>query len=95
MGRMIWMRDPKGNYTDYTYDSGGRLETVTNRSMGFTTTYTYNNADELIQIEDANGQLTRYEYDNAGRQEAVISNYVDGTFNPAEPDVDVARILLV
>ncbi len=85
-GRLMWVRkkDSAGTQiarTDYTYDTAGRVYTVTD-IRGAVTTYTYNDADQVTQVQVAGAgttQTTYYEYDALGRK--TLETLPHGTFD--------------
>jgi len=46
----------------------------------------------LVRTIDSAGRVTYHEYDVAGRGIAVTSNYANGVFSPAQPDVDLRQV---
>lgn len=58
--------------TSYTYDSYGRVRTMTD-PLGLTETYTYNSNGNLESITDIRGLKTLYEYDALGRQRKITN----------------------
>ena len=83
-GNRMWMTDGTGR-VDYYYDALSRLTSETKQITGitsrtFTTSYTYNVANELTSLTDPFGAVTSYLYDVTGRLTKVT-----GTgFNTAE-----------
>lgn len=66
-GRISAITDPRGNKTQYGYDSANNLVTVVDAS-GSTTTFNYNSDHYLTDIVDARGICAvRNTYDDAGR----------------------------
>jgi RHS repeat-associated protein len=74
-GNRTSITSPLGNKTSSTYDPSGRLTSSVEargnvagaNAADYTTTYAYDNADNLIRRTDAKGNVTRFEYDAAGR----------------------------
>ncbi|QKV67681.1 RHS repeat-associated core domain-containing protein [Streptomyces harbinensis] len=64
--------DPADHTTHFSYDSSGRLETVTD-AEGNSTSHTYDANGNLLTITDAAGNVTSYTYDPAGRQTSVTN----------------------
>lgn len=73
-GDLTSVIDPLGHTTSYFYDPSGRRTSVVsargnasgNVPADFTTTYTYDDGDNLIQAEDPLGHTTSYAYDPVG-----------------------------
>jgi RHS repeat-associated protein len=63
---------PDGQHIDYTYDRGGRRETMTDQ-LNHTTTYAYDAYARLATITDANTPpgITRYGYDAMSRLSSI------------------------
>lgn len=61
------IRDFNGNTTAYTFDSFGRVETVTEPGTGGIATYAYDDHGNLLSVIDAEGHITSYFYDDMGR----------------------------
>lgn len=95
-GRQTAISELNGTLTHQDYNAAGQLVQVI-RATGVTgyesaMQYGYDAATGLqTQVIDPLGRQTRYEYDALGRQVRVIDNYVDGTFDPAQPDQDVSQ----
>jgi RHS repeat-associated protein len=51
----------------------------------------YDSFGRVFKTINALGRETRYVYDAAGRRYQTIVNYVDGVYNPAEPDRDLIQ----
>lgn len=49
----------------------------------------YDLAGRVSATRDTTGRQTRFEYDGLGRRTRTITNYGDGTYNPAFPDEDL------
>lgn len=64
-GRPVSETTPGIAQVSYTYDSQGRLATIT--QSGRTTTFAYNAAGYISSITDPLSQVTSYLYDSAGR----------------------------
>jgi RHS repeat-associated protein len=65
----------------YTYDSEGNLIQRQERSSGAITTFSWNEAGELLSIQHPDGSATRFRYDPLGRRietdsAGVITRYV-------------------
>lgn len=73
-GELTSVTDPLGNKTSFGYDSSGRhTSTVSPRgnvaganATAYTTTYTYDDADELTQVSDPLNHATSFTYDDVG-----------------------------
>jgi YD repeat-containing protein len=61
--------DRNDNTTDYTYDSGGKLKTITDPT-GKTTTFNYNNG-RLQSITDPVGRTTTFQHDADGNLTSI------------------------
>jgi YD repeat-containing protein len=80
-GRPMTRQDPSGHLTVYGYDSRGRLETVTEKSVSdglgsfvdHVTSYRYDEAGNLTSVTDPQGLVTSYSYDDLGRLLKVVS----------------------
>ncbi|MDA2804396.1 DNRLRE domain-containing protein [Nocardiopsis suaedae] len=70
--------------TEYAYDAGGRVVSVTD-PLGNTRTSEYNAAGELVESTDETGAVTRFEYDLAGR--AVKAETPEGTVHTSAFDL--------
>lgn len=71
LGRSTIEQDQAGVRTAFGYDLLGRLTSVTNAMetpSQTVTTYSYNEAGQLLGQQDALGRVTRYEYDGLGRR---------------------------
>lgn len=75
-GNMTALVSPTGRRTTLRYDTAGRLvATVDPRGNepgadpdAYTTTYAYDDGDNLLNVTDPAGAITRFEYDAAGRR---------------------------
>jgi len=78
-GDLTSLTDPLGNKTSYSYDgSGRRTSTVSPRGnvtgadpAAYTTSYGYDDGDELTSITDPLTHQTGYSYDNVGNRLTV------------------------
>ncbi len=75
--RLIWMKDPIGNKTTFTYNTSAGTTTITDPN-GYTTTHTYN-ISRLASVTDALNfsASTTYDYNN------IPSKTVDKRGNPS------------
>ncbi|MDR1394167.1 MAG: AHH domain-containing protein [Bifidobacteriaceae bacterium] len=69
-GRVIEVRTP-GGVTSYSYDSVNRLHGITYPD-GSVVTYSYNLADELVEVADSVTGSYLYSYDQAGRVSGLV-----------------------
>jgi len=56
--------------TQYGYDPAGNRTVITN-TLGYTTTYRYDELNRRIEQEDALGHVTEYGYDNVGNRTVI------------------------
>jgi len=77
-GNMLWLSDPAGNVTHWTYDALGQVETewITLSTGQATRSYQYDLTGNLQQRTDRNGRVTEYVYDNLHRLKT--ENWLDG-----------------
>ena len=61
---------PPNDITDYNFDAGGRLSSVTDAESN-TTSYLYDNQNNVSQVTDALNQITSYGYDAKGNRTSV------------------------
>jgi RHS repeat-associated protein len=75
-GEATSVTDPNGVITSLTYDSLGRLKTVTVDPSGLaaTTSLTYNAVGDITQVARPNGAYLQYTYDDARRVTQVQDN---------------------
>jgi RHS repeat-associated protein len=75
-GQPTSMTDPNGVVTNLTYDTRGRLLTVTADASGIAavTTIVYDGAGDITQITRPNGAYLQYTWDTARRLTAVQDN---------------------
>ena len=99
VGNRTTVTDALGRVTKTDYDVLNRPITVTvnyveggpvDEETNVTTLYAYDEVGNREQITDPESRITKYEYDELNRTERVIANYVDGVYDPAHPDEDVA-----
>lgn len=67
--------DFNGNTTSYQYDQIGRMLKKTNPDGTFVS-YTYNDAENEIEVRDERGEMTTYKYDTLGRLSSI--KFADG-----------------
>lgn len=85
------------------YDDGDRLIRITESysptiypahgpgdQWNLTTRYGYDAVGRRVWVTDTLGHVAYTGYDAAGRVVTAVANYVDGAFDPAHPDEDVA-----
>lgn len=60
----------------------------TDNAQNMVSTTTYDLAGRVVSTRDAAGLETRHSYDDLGRRIQTITNYVNGTFDPLNPDED-------
>ena len=100
-GNQTVITDTLGRVTRTEYDAAGRLaQTIQNthptisiqnylNEYNLITRYGYNEVSNLVAITDTLGRVTRTEYDELNRTERTIVNYVDGVYDPNQPDEDI------
>ncbi len=76
---MVSATDPRGQVTQYTYDSAGNVATMRN-ALNQTTAFTYDGAGRTLTQTDPNGLVTATTYDARGRmltsaQGAEVTTY--------------------
>lgn len=87
--RPLTTEDENDVETDMTYDTLGRLLTVTRApgtALEAVTTFTYNDVGDVVTIESPNGTTVTYSYDNARRltgMEDDLGNTVTYTLDDA------------
>jgi YD repeat-containing protein len=88
--------DVYGNATEYEYDAKGRLSDVLQAFVRDpnsapstfkqpTTSFTYDDANQLVQVSDPLGRVTSYAYDQLGRQIQVTPPDPDGAGSGVSP----------
>jgi RHS repeat-associated protein len=100
-GRRLTTKDTLSRVSRNEYDEAGRLErTIQNEHPTETTQnylneynlvieYEYDEAGNQVVVRDTLNRETRTEYDELNRVERTIVNYVDGVYDPAQPDEDI------
>ncbi|MFL6621742.1 MAG: DUF6531 domain-containing protein, partial [Sulfurifustis sp.] len=76
-GRLTQMTDPNALKTNYTYDTRGRVKTITQTPSGGTartTTYIYNAANNVTSVTFPDGIVLTYTYDAAQLLRQVTDN---------------------
>lgn len=68
--KLKWIDDPGGVFTEFEYDTIGRL--IGTSKNGSKTSYTYFPNGMISSITDPLGNITSYFYDSLGRLEEVI-----------------------
>lgn len=69
-GRLLWMRDPLTNFTQFFYN--GPLLTNVVDALGRNTFYEYDALNRTNKIIDAEGGVVEFRYDNNGNRTHVI-----------------------
>lgn len=89
----IW-RDVSGVWAWRQSDTNDALVThsADNDQNIFTATEETDILGRVLSVRDHVGIETRYSYDALGRRIQTITNYVDGSFNPANPDEDLISL---
>ena len=88
-GRPTTIEDPNGVETDLTYDTNGRLETITvapGTALEAVTTLDYSDAGDITDMELPNGTTMGFTYDNARRLTKItdsLGNTSNFTLNDA------------
>jgi len=71
LGRATQVIDPRGITTTLAYDSGNRIDRVTQTpadgSPARVTSFTYDAVDNLLDVTDPLSRTTEFTYDAAGR----------------------------
>ncbi len=80
-GRRTRTADETGFEVNYTYDSAGRLATLTDATDGLIVTYTYDAAGRVVREDKGNGTATTYDYDAAARLTQVMHLAPDESVN--------------
>jgi YD repeat-containing protein len=88
-GQMTVVTDVLGNATYYGWDEYG-LNTAITDALGNVTTFGYDLAGRLITTTDALERKSVNTYDDGDNLVRVVVNYVNGVYDPARPDEDVA-----
>ncbi|MCA0457139.1 MAG: DUF6531 domain-containing protein [Chloroflexi bacterium] len=87
----------KKNIANCTYISGSPAPESdsyvgsSNADDDIITKTTYDNDGRVYQTFDPLNRETRYFYDILGRRTRTVINYVDGVYNPAQPDKDLIQ----
>ncbi|WP_329959148.1 RHS repeat-associated core domain-containing protein [Methylomonas rapida] len=66
-GRLITLVDLGGMSQDLSYDAGGRLSSVTDRTTQRSLSFSYDSKNRLTSVTDPNGNGYTYSYDSTGR----------------------------
>jgi RHS repeat-associated protein len=66
-GRLITLVDLGGMSQDLSYDAGGRLSSVTDRTSQRSLSFSYDSKNRLTSVTDPNGNGYTYSYDSTGR----------------------------
>ena len=67
------MVDQDGFTTNYSYDTLGRLKSLTDGTGANIITYTYDNVGRLNREDNGNGTYTTYSYDLAGQLLSLVN----------------------
>ncbi|WP_199332029.1 Calx-beta domain-containing protein [Anabaena lutea] len=70
-----------GYTVNYTYDTVGRLKTLTNGTSQSIISYDYDNAGRLIKETNGNGTYTTYQYDQQSQLTQLINYKANNTVN--------------
>lgn len=70
-GNRLWVYDPRGYNTTYSYDILGRITRVNYPNGVDFMAYTYNDSANYVEITNRNGWRTRQIYDKLGRMSRV------------------------
>jgi len=99
VGNRITVTDALGRVTRTEPDALNRPVTVTANYVGggpvddetnVATVYAYDKVGNQTTVTDALGRVTRTDYDELNRPITVTVNYINGGYDPAHPDEDVA-----
>jgi YD repeat-containing protein len=101
-GRQIAITDTIGRITRNYYNDAGQLVLTT---ANFTTTpgvdpnlynlttrYGYDAVGNRVLVTDTRNLVTKTDFDNLNRPITVTTNYVNGFYDPAKPDEDLAHV---
>lgn len=85
-GNVVYVKDPNGVETEYTYNGFGDLRTLKSRDAGYDEQtpgykllqYKYDEAGNRISYTDARNIETRYVYDGANRLTGIDYGYLGG-----------------
>ena len=66
LGRLDWLRDQKGNITEYTVDSSGDTTVITPADLT-TKLFTYDSASKITSMTNRRGGTISYAYDTEDR----------------------------
>ncbi len=80
-GRRTRMVDQAGFTINYSYNSTGRLASLTDGTNGLIVSYTYNSQGRLGRKDQGNGTYTTYEYDAVGQLIHLINYAPDNAVN--------------
>ncbi|MCM0593810.1 MAG: CARDB domain-containing protein [Gloeotrichia echinulata DEX184] len=80
-GRRSRMVDKDGFTTNYSYDTLGRLKSLTDATGANIISYTYDNVGRLSREDNGNGTYTTYSYDLAGQLLSLVNYESNGTVN--------------
>ena len=67
LSRMDWLKDQKGNLTDFVLDSRGNVQTIVYPDPALARHYTHDGAGQVLTSTNRRGQTISYSYDALGR----------------------------
>ena len=79
LGRRRRREDQEGNVVNYSYDTLGRLDVMTDGLTSLIVDYDYDDAGRLSVKTLGNGVFTTYEYDDAGRVVSIVNHRADAS----------------
>jgi YD repeat-containing protein len=99
-GRLVKTIDPLGQVTLNEYNDNDNVIRVTRNyragqpqndqnEYNLVSEYAYDPLNQPLVITGTLGRETRREYDNGSRVVRQVVNYVDGVYDPAQPDEDI------
>jgi len=77
-GQRTKIVDQNGNAVNYSYDTIGRLKTLTDGSGQTIISYDYDSASRLIKETNGNGTYTTYGYNSLGQVSSIVNYGSDG-----------------
>ena len=80
-GQRTQMVTQDGSIVNYSYDSAGRLKSLTDAAKATIITYDYDAAGRLARETNGNGTYTNYTYDKVGQLVNLVNYDSDGTVN--------------
>ncbi len=82
---LAWVRDPRGNTLNFTYDTAGNLK-ETRYPDNSHEQFVYDDAGNIISMTDRNGEEIQYSYNSRGQ--LTRKDYPDGTSVAFSYDAD-------